>query len=91
MIKVETYASAQTDTTIITPSAGKSILIWDVIVESDSSVSLKFNTSNITAVRMPNAGRMEDMLVDEQGAVDEVLSITCGTGNTTVKIHYYEL
>jgi hypothetical protein len=87
----QTYSSSQTNTTLITPASGKAILVWDIIIDTDSSAELNFNTSIVTVAKITNSGRMEDMLVDEQGASDEVLSVTCGTGNTTVKVHYYEV
>lgn len=88
------FAGAQVATTIITPTAGKSIEVKGVYVSSNvvnvdvtiafagGAIAFKLYTANIAS----ETGN----LICAKGAVDEVLEITCGAG-TFVSVGYDEL
>ena len=80
------FTSSQEDTTIITPSSGKKILIWRIIANASNGVTIEFLTSNKVVI----SGNGSNNGIFE-GAEDEVLSINCGTGNTEVIILYDEI
>jgi len=86
----QTYTQAQEDTVIITPSSGKKIFIWSIIIETENNAILDFLTSEILVYEKPNAGKIINHNVCKEGAINEVLSLTCGA-NTTIKILYDEV
>ena len=87
---IQTYGSQQTDATILTPASGKKLYLWQVICDFAGGLALEFITSAITVTDQPGGGQIGIMNPDKTGAVDEVLSLSCGAG-TTVKILYDEI
>lgn len=86
----QTYNSAQENATIITPSSGKAIYVWQTSIHTTGMSSAKFLISDKEIESLGYKSGWGPQLVDVQGAVDEVLSITC-PANTTVKIFYEEV
>jgi hypothetical protein len=89
MIFKQVYTNSQTDLAIITPASGKKIYVWEAVIESESSGEVEFLTSVIKVVSTDSSSRNK-VGVHKEGAVDEVLSLTCGA-NTTVRILYEEI
>ncbi len=79
------YATSQTNLSIIIPSSGKRIYVWNIIIHTETSVSLEFLISNLIlsnqdGTRIPN----EEV---REGAIDESLSLTCGANTTTIILY----
>lgn len=87
---IATYETAQTDLSIITPSSGKKIYLWQVVLTAEDGVELNFLTSVLQVAKIEKNGSIGIMNPDKNGAIDEVLSLTCGA-NATVKILYDEI
>jgi hypothetical protein len=93
MIFIQTISEDKTDFTIITPSSGKAIYFWQIVLDAsgnDTGATLNFLTSAIQVAKVDGKGSVGIMNPDKQGAIDEVLSITCGA-DTSVKILYDEV
>lgn len=89
------YAGAETDTTFLTPTAGKKLQIHNVFVSTNDktvNVTLEFPDSTITVFKMYTDKNQlaTSAIVHIEGAVDEVLEITCGAG-TFVSVTYHEV
>jgi hypothetical protein len=87
---IATYETAQTDLAIITPSSGKKVYLWQVVLTAEDGVELNFLTSVLQVAKIEKNGSVGIMNPDKNGAIDEVLSLTCGA-NATVKILYDEI
>ncbi len=89
------YAGAQNQATIITPTAGKALQIHDIFVSTNVTnvdIVLEFTTSTIIVFKLYTSQQQsaEDTVIHIEGAVDEVLKITCGAG-TFVSVTYHEV
>lgn len=86
---IATYETAQSDLAIVTPSSGKKLYLWQLILSADNGAELDFLTSEVLVAKI-DKGSIGFSNLDKTGAIDEVLSLTCGA-NTTVKILYDEI
>lgn len=89
------YAEAQTNVTIITPSAGKKIQIARVYVSTastDVNVTISFVTSGNILFKLytSKTNLAADTGLCAVGAANESVKITCGAG-TFVSIGYEEI
>lgn len=88
------YSGAQTDQTIITPSTGKKLHISGVYVSTSTinvDITLAFATSGDVIFKLYTAQRASQAGIPchHDGAVNEVLKLTCGA-NTFVCVTYRE-
>ena len=89
------YATAQTAVAFLTPTSGKKLVIKQVYVSTSTvnvDVTLAFVTSDKTMFKLYTAQKATATgnIVCGIGAVDEVLSLTCGD-NTFVSVAYDEV
>ena len=82
----ETYAEAQIDTIIASPTSGKKFFIWNVFLEASSIVTVKFATSEKVIVSLFDAGSVGSSNLMEEGQVDEDIIITCPTGTKIIML-----
>lgn len=90
MIFRNVYSQSQSDLTIITPSSGQKLYIWQVVIESEGTVTVEFLTSNKIVAELLAAGKMGVSNMDKLGEAGEVLSLTCAA-NTTITVLYDEV
>jgi len=88
------YAQAQTTVAFLTPTSGKKIIVKQVYASSSTvnvDVTLEFATSSKTIFKLYTAQKATATgnIICGEGAVDEVLSLTCGD-NTFVSVSYDE-
>ena len=88
------YAQAQTAVAYLTPTSGKKLVIKQVYVSTSTvnvDVTLEFATSVKTIFKLYTAQKATATgnIICGEGAVDEVLSLTCGD-NTFVSVSYDE-
>ena len=88
---INTYTSAQTSLDIITPSSGKKIYLWQVVLSAENGAELKFEDSNQVVTKVTGIGQSGIMNPNVEGSADEPLSLTCGADTTTVRILYDEV
>ena len=89
------YGTAQTAVAFLTPSSGKRLIIKQVYASTSTvnvDVTLVFVTSSKTIFKLYTAQKasIAGNLICGMGAVDEVLSLTCGD-NTFVSVAYDEV
>ena len=89
------YGTAQTAVAFLTPTSGKKIIIKQVYASSSTvnvDITLEFVTSSKTIFKLYTAQKATATgnLICGVGAVDEVLSLTCGD-NTFVSVAYDEV
>ena len=90
----EDYAQAQTAVAFLTPTSGKKIIVKQIYASSSTvnvDVILEFVTSSKTIFKLYTAQKATATgnIICGEGAVDEVLSLTCGD-NTFVSVSYDE-
>jgi len=89
------YSAAQTAVAFLTPASGKRIVVKQVYVSTeaiDVDVTLEFATSSKTIFKLYTAKKQAQTgdIICGKGAVDEVLSLTCGE-KTYVSVAYDEV
>ena len=86
---VQSYAEAQTDLAVITPSEslGEKIYLWQVILTAENGAELNFLTSAVQVAKVDGSGSLGISNPDKSGIIGEPLSLTCGA-NATVKVMY---
>lgn len=88
--KIQTFNTVQNGTTLIVPTNGKSLYVWNILIETSSNATVIFDYSSVKLAELLSAGSLGINNLDKQGQTDEEISITCGAG-TTVKILYDEV
>lgn len=88
------YSGAQTAVTFLTPTSGKKLIIKQVYASTESitvDVTLEFATSSKTIFKLYTAKNQTHTgnIICGKGAVDEVLTLTCGA-KTFVSVSYDE-
>jgi len=88
------YGSSQTNTTIITPSAGKKLEIHSIVLSSSATTGvsvIEFLTSGGLAYKFyhTSQSRGSSGIIHLDGNIDEVLSISC-PANTFIGVVYHE-
>ena len=88
------YAGAQAAVAFLTPTSGKKIIVKQVYASTavdSTDVILEFVTSSKTIFRLYTTKKQAQTgnVICGEGAVDEVLSLTCGAG-TFVSVSYDE-
>jgi hypothetical protein len=89
---IKNYTEAQDKEAIITPTTGKKLVVWKMIVETanEKGATVEFQTSDKKLIDFSSAGKRvfygQTVYV---GAEDEDLTLTCGA-NTNVIIQYDE-
>jgi len=89
------FEGAQTALTIITPDPGKKLVVKQVYASTSTvniDITLAFATSAETVFKLYTAQKATATgnIVCGVGAVDEVLSLTCGA-NTFISVAYDEI
>jgi len=89
------YGTAQTAVAFLTPTSGKKLIIKQVYASTSTvnvDVTLEFVTSSKTIFKLYTSQKaaIAGNLICGTGAVDEVLSLTCGD-NTFVSVAYDEV
>ena len=90
----EDYSGAQTAVTFLTPTSGKKLIIKQVYASTDVNnvdITLEFVTSSKIAFKLYTSKKQAHTgnISCEEGAVDEVLTLTCGAG-TYICVSYDE-
>ena len=89
------YSGAQSAVAFLTPTSGKKLLIRQVYASTavdTTDVILEFVTSSKTVFRLYTTKKQAQTgnIICGEGAVDEVLTLTCGAG-TYVSVSYDEV
>ena len=84
------YTEVQINTEMISPSSGKSLFIWQIIMEASGEALVEFAPSGIDVAQLNGAGSIGISNPDCEGQIGESLTISC-PANTTVKVLYDEV
>jgi|Wag4MinimDraft_13_1082653.scaffolds.fasta_scaffold06172_3 ethanolamine utilization cobalamin adenosyltransferase len=92
----EEYTTAQTDTAIITPSAGNRLIITDVAIHTNATtgvVELDLDGAKVARLYSSVNNRFAPQVKSGTGAVDQPLTLTTttGTNKVFVSVNYIEI